>query len=1076
MKTKKLLAFVLTFAIILTQFTVLSSVFASASSTEYPNTATFSWGINTHSEIHNGYRANHLDEQVYLAAKTGVKMLRIDVDKETGFKYYDKFVSLCNAYGIKVLMAITSYVDVADANGAKVLIKELASRYDGNNGKGKVDYFQFKNEVDVLTFNQSSASFHGMVTADYDTSALSNYVTLFKKMQEGLDESTSDAKSVINFSWLHYGFLDYLITNGVSFDTIGLDWYSNMESEIKDEAYSFNNIGEYLSFLMNRYSTYDFLLTEIGQVTSSQDDISDISNWDALLSIIDDVYEVSLTNSKLKGAFIYELLDAPATGTYYGLINASNDGTIGTKKAIYNKVTELFGGLNTNCINSESLNYAPYGDVYTAPSDAVENGYAKTVTLFDSSFIHHYGSQFKWFQDRLIKTGMPSVDFSTSDYIEADVFIEDYDSLISNMNGAGATPCRLELRLSSNESNANLNAYYAVLSNYISKSGWNHVRIPKGDFVTVGSGGHIDWTCVKSFMVKFGFNPDVSTGELFNDFFAIANIYGTNLSKPTDTFDNGYKVNKLYDNIKKTTFGATFGTLDSNMVVANLTSTDATSAFSVEADVYIEDFETLYSLMKKESYADKTQLELLISSNATAPASNAYFVKLENYITKSGWNHISIPLSDFETKLTGAIDWSSLQSFKLRFGYNGNDSISEVSSDKIAIANVGVLVLDKPTSVLSDGYRESSTLFDNIKSTKFGSKFSTLEGQMKVENLTAVNATTASNIEADVYVEDFETLYSLMKQGSYTNKTQLEFIVSSNATAPKDNASAYIKLEDYITKSGWNHVCIPMSDFVAKAGSINWASVQSFALRFGYINVDGGISTLSNDKFAIANIKFTYPNVKVDSTHKVISTLFDSCKTAKYGAQYQGLESSFTLTNLTATDFSSADNVEFDIYVKDKNALLNGMNNAGTTATRLEFYLSSGNSRSSLSYTYSNVESFIKNDGWNHVCIKISDMTRSAGFIDWTKVNCFALRFGFNGTVANPVANQLFSVANVCATKSFVLGDVNNDGSINILDLVGLKKHIAGIKTYEIIPCDINCDGDVNADDMTLLIDTILGK
>ncbi len=60
----------------------------------------------------------------------------------------------------------------------------------------------------------------------------------------------------------------------------------------------------------------------------------------------------------------------------------------------------------------------------------------------------------------------------------------------------------------------------------------------------------------------------------------------------------------------------------------------------------------------------------------------------------------------------------------------------------------------------------------------------------------------------------------------------------------------------------------------------------------------------------------------------------------------------------------------------------------------------------------------------------------------------------------------------------YELGDVNNDGAINILDLVIMKKYIASqiaLKQSQINACDITKDGDVTAFDLTEVVNALLG-
>ena len=58
--------------------------------------------------------------------------------------------------------------------------------------------------------------------------------------------------------------------------------------------------------------------------------------------------------------------------------------------------------------------------------------------------------------------------------------------------------------------------------------------------------------------------------------------------------------------------------------------------------------------------------------------------------------------------------------------------------------------------------------------------------------------------------------------------------------------------------------------------------------------------------------------------------------------------------------------------------------------------------------------------------------------------------------------------------EDFTLGDLNNDETVNILDVVILVEHILSPAAVELDGADINDDGNVNVIDVVLLVDLIL--
>ena len=55
-----------------------------------------------------------------------------------------------------------------------------------------------------------------------------------------------------------------------------------------------------------------------------------------------------------------------------------------------------------------------------------------------------------------------------------------------------------------------------------------------------------------------------------------------------------------------------------------------------------------------------------------------------------------------------------------------------------------------------------------------------------------------------------------------------------------------------------------------------------------------------------------------------------------------------------------------------------------------------------------------------------------------------------------------------------IIGDLNNDETINVLDVIILVEHILSPAAIELDGADINNDGNVNVIDVVILVDLIL--
>jgi len=61
---------------------------------------------------------------------------------------------------------------------------------------------------------------------------------------------------------------------------------------------------------------------------------------------------------------------------------------------------------------------------------------------------------------------------------------------------------------------------------------------------------------------------------------------------------------------------------------------------------------------------------------------------------------------------------------------------------------------------------------------------------------------------------------------------------------------------------------------------------------------------------------------------------------------------------------------------------------------------------------------------------------------------------------------------------SVLLGDVNNDGTVDVSDVMSLANYILGktVDNFDVSVADINNDGTIDVSDVMSLANTILGK
>ena len=81
-------------------------------------------------------------------------------------------------------------------------------------------------------------------------------------------------------------------------------------------------------------------------------------------------------------------------------------------------------------------------------------------------------------------------------------------------------------------------------------------------------------------------------------------------------------------------------------------------------------------------------------------------------------------------------------------------------------------------------------------------------------------------------------------------------------------------------------------------------------------------------------------------------------------------------------------------------------------------------------------------------------------------------------TAAMPLGDGDALFVTTGKVNDYLMGDVNADGSINVLDVVQLVNIVLGVidpSGYQMTVSDINLDGDINILDVVVLVNIVLG-
>lgn len=401
---KRALSFLTAFLVLLNSFSLIS--FAdeiSLDTNEVLNYRTdFLWGQNTHGN-ERGIDADpeYVEEKIYYAAKQGIKLLRYQGNYIDGdFTTTDYVVGLCNKYGIKVMLCLWPHFGLdeptqEDLDYITKYTNTYANRYNGKDGRGKVDYFQLWNEEEVGIM-EAKQGVRGATTGDlidyyYTVSVegkedLVEWTKHYKAACKGIREADTDAKIIINFGGTCFGPIRYYVQEGVDFDIIGWDWYGVKTNdyeegkiELQEVVYGWRDANNnFHAGLREVFPDKDVIICE-GNLSMNH-----IQDFESLYTDPNFDYDLLVYTWKwlyqqdwVKGYCAYQLTDMPSHTQehekHYGHIRVEKGGKIIEPKPLYYLYQKIIGGNeNLPMQLQSSIDLKPYEifKVYTSTDES----------------------------------------------------------------------------------------------------------------------------------------------------------------------------------------------------------------------------------------------------------------------------------------------------------------------------------------------------------------------------------------------------------------------------------------------------------------------------------------------------------------------------------------------------------------------------------------------------------------------------------------------------------------------------------------------------------------------------------
>lgn len=304
----------------------------------------FALGVKGYPFTYSAYRKVPVAKQLDLIGKMGVKIYSVDLALDASFKTNETLLSELNAASklknVKLLPVIPlkglNYLSdtITSYNTGKALGASVALNYGST-----FEFYQLGNlqENAFLT-----AGKHGNSTADYNYAKFKILASYLKGMSEGIKANDTDAKTIVNSTWLHFSYLQMLLSEKVDFDIIGYDWYSNMDDNARSN-FAIADISQKLSTLFSKPIWFTKLNIWQGTAYKTQDEQRVWLN----------VFIAKCKNNPLVGAVIInELIDQPEmalTEKQYGIVSVDATYTTVVNKTFAAELvqkSEFFFGIN----------------------------------------------------------------------------------------------------------------------------------------------------------------------------------------------------------------------------------------------------------------------------------------------------------------------------------------------------------------------------------------------------------------------------------------------------------------------------------------------------------------------------------------------------------------------------------------------------------------------------------------------------------------------------------------------------------------------------------------------------------
>lgn len=224
-------------------------------------------GVNGHpfdSKEYNDSTGVPYWQQIKLVRQLGLKWYRVNVPVwPTGndFSKMDKLLRLAEGNHVQLLPVIIPQIGLADSLSAIQQNAYQAAVGIVSHYQGRIHIWELENEQDVFsnyvyedicgsaissscvpklcqgalcTYDTTGqllypfGSPNGESPIDFQPQRLAIAEALLMGLGQGVHDADPTAQRIIDFAWIHFGFLQAVLSANIPFDIVGIHWYQNM--------------------------------------------------------------------------------------------------------------------------------------------------------------------------------------------------------------------------------------------------------------------------------------------------------------------------------------------------------------------------------------------------------------------------------------------------------------------------------------------------------------------------------------------------------------------------------------------------------------------------------------------------------------------------------------------------------------------------------------------------------------------------------------------------------------------------------------------------------------------------------